>query len=60
LTLAPRLFFAYAAVLTNASLETAVPGLWAAGAVRHGCGGTLDDAVADARVAAAGIAAQLR
>lgn len=33
---------------------TAAPGIWAAGAVRSGCGGSLDDAIADAeRVAQA-------
>ena len=37
-------------VVTNDKLETAVPGVWAAGAVRAGCGGLLDDAIADAKI----------
>ncbi|HEY9446027.1 MAG TPA: FAD-dependent oxidoreductase [Burkholderiales bacterium] len=41
-------------VRTNADFETAVPGLWAIGAVRSGYSGTLPDAVHEAeRVAAA-------
>ena len=46
-------------VTTNDKLETAMPGVWAVGAVRSGCGGELDDAIADARKAAAGIRARL-
>ena len=46
-------------VVTNDKLETAVPGVWAAGAVRAGCGGLLDDAIADAKKVAAGVRAQL-
>ena len=39
---------------TNDKLETSVPGVWAAGAVRSGCGGLISDAIDDAhRVAAA-------
>lgn len=39
-------------VVTDASLETRVRGLFAAGVVRKGCGGLLSDAVDDGRVAA--------
>lgn len=46
-------------VQTNADLETAVPGIWAAGAVRSGCGGLIDDAVADGKKAARVIGARL-
>lgn len=46
-------------VVTNGHFETAMPGVWAIGAVRSGCGGELDDAIADARQAAAGIRARL-
>ena len=46
-------------VVVNDSLETAVPGIWAAGAVRSGCGGLIDDAIADGKKAAAGIRARL-
>lgn len=38
---------------TNTDRETAWPGLYAAGIVRSGCGGTADDAIADGRAAAA-------
>ena len=46
-------------VVTNDKLETALPGVWAAGAVRSGCGGLLDDAIADAKKAAAEIRARI-
>jgi thioredoxin reductase (NADPH) len=47
-------------LITTDSLETALPGLWAIGAVRSGCGGSLDDAMADAKRAADGVAARLK
>jgi thioredoxin reductase (NADPH) len=41
-------------LLANDRLETSVAGVWAAGAVRSGCGGLISDAIKDAqRVAAA-------
>lgn len=40
------------AVVTGADLQTAVPGLYAAGAVRSGCGGMIGDAIADGEAAA--------
>jgi len=46
-------------VATNDKLETAVAGVWAVGAVRSGCGGLLDDAIADGKKAAAEIRARL-
>ena len=46
-------------VTTNDKLETAMPGVWAAGAVRSGCGGLLDDAIADGKKVAAEIRARL-
>ena len=46
-------------VLTNEQFETAMPGVWAVGAVRSGCGGELDDAIAEARKAAAEIRTRL-
>ncbi len=46
-------------VVTNDKLETAMPGVWAAGAVRSGCGGLLDDAITDAKKAAAEVRARL-
>ena len=46
-------------VVTNEHFETAMPGVWAVGAVRSGCGGELDDAIAEARHAAAAIRARL-
>lgn len=46
-------------VATNANLETDVPGVWAAGVVRSGCGGLLDDAIADGKKAAAEVRARL-
>jgi len=47
-------------VMTDDSFETAIPGLWAVGAVRHGYGGTLDHAIAEARSSAAAVVARLR
>ena len=47
-------------ITTNDLLETAVSGLWAAGAVRAGCGGSLDDAMADATRVADAIAARVK
>lgn len=47
-------------LLAADTLETALPGLWAVGAVRSGCGGSLDDAMADARRAAEAVAARLQ
>lgn len=47
-------------VTTNDALETSVSGLWAVGAVRSGCGGSLEDAMADARRAAEAVAARLK
>ena len=40
-------------VITDGSLQTKVPGLFAAGAVRVGCGGLLSDAIDEGRAAAA-------
>ncbi len=47
-------------LVTADSLETTLPGLWAVGAVRSGCGGSLDDAMADAKRAVDGVAARLK
>ncbi len=47
-------------ITTNDALETSVSGLWAVGAVRSGCGGSLEDAMADANRAADGVAARLK
>lgn len=47
-------------LVTDGSLQTALPGVFAIGAVRSGCGGSLDDALADAQHAAAAVAAQLK
>lgn len=47
-------------LLAEDTLETALPGLWAVGAVRSGCGGSLEDAMADARRAAEAVAARLQ
>jgi thioredoxin reductase (NADPH) len=46
-------------VITKDHLETALLGLWAAGAVRSGCGGTLIDAMNEARRVATAIRARL-
>ena len=47
-------------LLTGDTLETALSGLWAIGAVRSGCGGSLDDAMQDAKLAAEAVAARLQ
>jgi thioredoxin reductase (NADPH) len=47
-------------ITTGDTLETAVGGLWAVGAVRSGCGGSLADAMAEARRAADTVAARLK
>lgn len=47
-------------VTTGDTLETSVNGLWAVGAVRSGCGGSLEDAMADAKRAAEAVAARLK
>ena len=47
-------------LVTSDTLETALPGVWAIGAVRSGCGGSLDDAIAEANRAADGVAARLK
>ena len=47
-------------LLTDAALQTAVPGVFAAGAVRSGCGGLLTHAVADGIAAAKSAVARLR
>lgn len=46
-------------VVANDKLETAMPGIWVAGAVRSGCGGLLDHAIADGKKAAAEVRARL-
>lgn len=47
-------------VITQDALETAVPGVWAVGAVRSGYQGLLTDAMDEARRAAQAICARLR
>jgi thioredoxin reductase (NADPH) len=47
-------------LVTGDTLETAMPGVWAIGAVRSGCGGSLDDAIADANRVAGAVAAKLK
>jgi thioredoxin reductase (NADPH) len=47
-------------LVTSDTLETALPGVWAIGAVRSGCGGSLDDAIAEANRAADAVAARLK
>jgi thioredoxin reductase (NADPH) len=47
-------------VTTNDTLETSLAGVWAVGAVRSGCGGSLDDAMAEAKRAADAVAARLK
>lgn len=47
-------------ITTNDALETSVNGLWAVGAVRSGCGGSLEDAMAEAKRAAEAVAARLK
>jgi thioredoxin reductase (NADPH) len=44
------------ALVTDAELQTAMSGVFAAGAVRAGCGGTLSDALSDGEKAAASVA----
>lgn len=44
-------------LVTDASLQTKIPGLFAAGAVRAGYGGMLTDAIADGETAAKAVAA---
>ncbi len=46
-------------VTTNGKLETGLPGVWAVGAVRSGCGGLIDDAIADAKKAVGEIKTRL-
>jgi thioredoxin reductase (NADPH) len=48
------------AVMTDAALQTSLPGVFAAGAVRAGFGGTLADAVRDARTAVTAVLQHLR
>lgn len=47
------------AVKTGLGLQTAMAGVYAAGAVRSGCGGMLEDAIADGRAAAQSAALKL-
>ena len=47
------------ALVTNSDLQTEMPGVFAAGAVRSGCGGMLSDAMADGERAARSVAATL-
>ena len=47
-------------LVTSDTLETALTGVWAIGAVRSGCGGSLDDAIAEANCAAGAVAARLK
>lgn len=47
-------------ITTNDALETSISGLWAVGAVRSGCGGSLTDAMAEAKRAADAVAARLK
>jgi thioredoxin reductase (NADPH) len=49
----------YGAVVTAPGLETTLPGVFAAGAVRAGCGGMIDDAIAEGVAAARAAAARL-
>lgn len=46
-------------VITSETLETALPGVWAVGALRSGYGGLLSDAIAEAGRAAQAIRAKL-
>ncbi|MBG9386414.1 NAD(P)/FAD-dependent oxidoreductase [Caenimonas aquaedulcis] len=50
---------AFGAVKASDAMETSMPGVFAAGIVRSGCGGTLEDAVADGQAAARAVAAKL-
>jgi thioredoxin reductase (NADPH) len=47
-------------ITTSDALETSLPGVWAAGAVRSGCGGSLNDAMTEATRAADAVAARLK
>ncbi len=47
------------AVVTDAGLQTALPGVYAAGAVRAGCGGMIDDAMAEGVAAAQAVVRRL-
>lgn len=47
------------AVVTSAQFETGMPGVYAAGAVRSGCGGMIEDAIAEGEAAAAAVAVRL-
>jgi thioredoxin reductase (NADPH) len=46
-------------VVASQGLETGMPGVFAAGVVRSGCGGLLEDAVADGQAAARAVVANL-
>ena len=47
-------------IVVDASLQTALPGLYAAGAVRAGYGGMLENAIADGEAAARAAVARAR
>jgi thioredoxin reductase (NADPH) len=47
-------------LVTDDALESAVRGLWAIGAVRHGYGGLLSDAIREAGAVANSVVARLR
>ena len=47
------------AVITSTKFETAMPGVYAAGAVRAGCGGSIADAISEGESAARAAAARL-
>lgn len=47
-------------VKTRETLETELPGVWAVGALRSGCGGLLSDAIAEAKRAAQAISKQCK
>lgn len=47
-------------VVTRETLETELPGVWAVGALRSGCGGLLSDAIAEAQRAAQAICGRLK
>jgi thioredoxin reductase (NADPH) len=50
----------WGAVITGETLETALPGVWAAGAVRAGYGGLLTDALTEAHASASGAIGRVR
>jgi len=50
----------YGAVILSAMSETTMPGVFAAGTVRAGCGSTIEDAVGDGVAAARAALAKLR